>query len=99
MRPLNATMTGLFVVLPIASSLADHRPQGSIVGWGSQVVGVDLSHGFVQVAAGDSHSLGLKADGSSSHGDPAHGPRPTSPPQHRLHRRRRGRESQPGSKD
>ena len=39
-------------------------PQGSIVGWGSQVVGVDLSQGFIAVAAGSSHSLGLKADGS-----------------------------------
>ncbi|MBI4719361.1 MAG: PKD domain-containing protein [Planctomycetes bacterium] len=37
---------------------------GSIIGWGSQVVGVDLSSGFVQVAAGGYHSLGLKADGS-----------------------------------
>src|SRR3990172_411306 len=39
-------------------------PQGAIVGWGSQVVGVDLSGGFVSVAAGVYHSLGLKADGS-----------------------------------
>ena len=38
--------------------------QGSIIGWGSQVVGVDLTHGFVAVAAGWGHSLGLKADGS-----------------------------------
>ena len=37
---------------------------GSIVGWGSQVVGVDLSADFVAVAAGDYHSLGLKSDGS-----------------------------------
>ena len=37
---------------------------GSIVGWGSQVVGVDLDKGFAAVAAGWSHSLGLKADGS-----------------------------------
>jgi hypothetical protein len=34
-------------------------PRGSIVGWGSQVVGVDLSHGFVQIAAGGNHSLVL----------------------------------------
>jgi uncharacterized membrane protein len=37
---------------------------GKIIGWGSQVVGVDLSKGFVKVAAGGSHSLGLKGDGS-----------------------------------
>jgi len=37
---------------------------GSIVGWGSQVVGVDLSSGFTHVAAGGNHSLGLKGDGS-----------------------------------
>ncbi len=39
-------------------------PQGSIVGWGSQVVGVDLSSGFTAVAAGYQYSLGLKTDGS-----------------------------------
>ena len=38
--------------------------QGSIVGWGSQVIGVDLSQGFVAVVAGRYHSLGLKSDGS-----------------------------------
>ena len=38
--------------------------QGSIVGWGWQVVGGDLSGGFVAVAAGSGHSLGLKANGS-----------------------------------
>ena len=37
---------------------------GSIIGWGSQVVGGDLLGGFVAVAAGSSHSLGLKQDGS-----------------------------------
>jgi hypothetical protein len=31
----------------------------SIVGWGDQVVGGGLSWGFVTVAAGGSHSLGL----------------------------------------
>ncbi|MEK7993664.1 MAG: RCC1 domain-containing protein, partial [Planctomycetota bacterium] len=36
----------------------------SVVGWGDQVVGVDLSNGFVEVAAGARHSLGLKQDGS-----------------------------------
>ncbi len=37
---------------------------GVILGWGDQVVGVDLSRGFVAVAGGAYHSLGLKADGS-----------------------------------
>ena len=37
---------------------------GSIVGWGEQVVGGDLSADFVAVAGGYLHSLGLKADGS-----------------------------------
>lgn len=37
---------------------------GSIIGWGSQVVGVDLSSGFVRLAAGWEYSLGLKEDGS-----------------------------------
>lgn len=39
-------------------------PQGSIVGWGSQVVGIDLSSGFTSAATGGYHSLGLKTDGS-----------------------------------
>ncbi len=39
---------------------------GSIVGWGSQVVGVDLSGGFVAVAGGGVHSLGLKGVGIES---------------------------------
>ncbi|MHC4676206.1 MAG: hypothetical protein ACYTBZ_27255, partial [Planctomycetota bacterium] len=43
---------------------AKAHAEGSIVGWGSQVVGVDLDSGFVAVAAGNGHSLGLKADGS-----------------------------------
>jgi hypothetical protein len=37
---------------------------GSILGWGRQVVGVDLHGGFVAVAAGETHRLGLKEDGS-----------------------------------
>jgi len=42
---------------------ADPR-SGTIVGWGDQVVGVDLSQGFVSLAAGGEHSLALNADGS-----------------------------------
>ncbi|MCK4342787.1 MAG: hypothetical protein KAY37_13800, partial [Phycisphaerae bacterium] len=37
---------------------------GSIVGWGEQVVGGDLSADCVDVAGSGNHSLGLKADGS-----------------------------------
>lgn len=37
---------------------------GKIIGWGRQVVGCDMSVGFVVVSAGSIHSLGLKADGS-----------------------------------
>ena len=51
--PLSATGANPFAGTP-----------GSIVGWGSQVVGVDLTKGFVSVAAGYQHSLGLKPDGS-----------------------------------
>jgi len=36
----------------------------SVVGWGSQVVGVNLSGGFTAIAASETHSLGLKQDGS-----------------------------------
>jgi alpha-tubulin suppressor-like RCC1 family protein len=43
--------------------LAD-PPQGKIVGWGSQVVGTDMTGPFLSVAAGTHHSLGLKSDGS-----------------------------------
>jgi alpha-tubulin suppressor-like RCC1 family protein len=37
---------------------------GSIVGWGKQVAGGDLTKGFVAVETGVRHSLGLKKDGS-----------------------------------
>jgi hypothetical protein len=48
----------------VAGATDAGTPRGSIVGWGWQVVGVDLSSGFVQIAAGFFYSLGLKADGS-----------------------------------
>ena len=62
----------LFVLLAIvacttvrASDVAHAQEvRGAIVGWGTQVVGVDLSSGFTAVAAGSRHSVGLKADGS-----------------------------------
>ena len=49
------------IAAPYAAVAAE---SGSIVGWGDQVVGVDLSAGFVAVSAGYGHSLGLKLDGS-----------------------------------
>ena len=54
---------GSATLMPVGVTVAD-PPQGAVVGWGSQVVGVDLSQGFVAVAAGLAHSLGLKGDGS-----------------------------------
>ena len=54
---LSATLTPVGIVNA-------EPPRGAVVGWGSQVVGVDLSAGFVAVAGGDFHSLGLNADGS-----------------------------------
>src|SRR5262249_4722437 len=54
----------LLFALLARTTTAGGPPQGSIVGWGRQFVGVDLSQGFVQVSAGESYSLGLKADGS-----------------------------------
>ena len=44
--------------------ISQHAFAGPIVGWGTQVVGVDLCSGFTAIAAGGAQSLGLKADGS-----------------------------------
>jgi hypothetical protein len=55
--------TGLAVLLAPASAGAQYG-HGSIVGWGSHVVGGDLGGGFVALAGGGFQSLGLKADGS-----------------------------------
>ena len=52
----------LAVLLAVKPALP--AQEGSIIGWGDQVVGGDLDSGLVAVAAGGSHSLGLKADGS-----------------------------------
>jgi hypothetical protein len=46
------------------SAWGQYHGHGSIVGWGEQVVGADLSGGLVAVAGGREHSLGLKSDGS-----------------------------------
>ena len=49
----------VFCLLIVQSALA-----GSIVGWGSKVVGVDLDGGFAAIATTGGNSLGLKQDGS-----------------------------------
>src|SRR5687767_11071901 len=51
-------------VLLGVSSRVHALASGSVVGWGQKVVGADLSTGFVSIAEGGLHSLGLKADGS-----------------------------------
>jgi hypothetical protein len=58
-RPAIVLTIVLLFLFPAHSAFA-----GSILGWGEQVVGVNLSKGFVKVAAGGNHSLGLKQDGS-----------------------------------
>ena len=63
-RTLVLLVTVLVLQIHANTASAGEPPQGSIVGWGSQVVGLDLGGGLVQVAAGGLHSLGLKADGS-----------------------------------
>jgi len=52
----------LAVLLAVKPALP--AQEGSIIGWGDQVVGGDLDSGLVAVAGGWYHSLGLKADGS-----------------------------------
>ena len=54
----------LLLFLLFLATAASAQQAGRIVGWGSQVVGVDLSTGFVAVASGTVHSLALKEDGS-----------------------------------
>ena len=56
---------GVSFIFIILGASADGAAQtGKVLGWGSQVVVADLDRGFVALAAGDYHSLGLKADGS-----------------------------------
>ncbi len=43
---------------------AASTPSGSVISWGVQIAGVNLSSGYVKVAAGGNHSLALKSDGS-----------------------------------
>ena len=64
-RLIRGTTVAGLVLLSLAPGLAlAEGPAGSVVGWGSQVVGVDLTGPFTQVAAGGEHSLGLKSDGT-----------------------------------
>ena len=49
----------LFLTLLVIAFFQQVAFGGSIVGWGRQVVGGDLSGGLVKVAAGGYHSLGL----------------------------------------
>ncbi len=59
-RPLSVALLA-FLILATPTHTAVAQPaDGSIVGWGSQVVGVDLSARLKGVAAGWGHSLGLK---------------------------------------
>ncbi|MHC4062186.1 MAG: hypothetical protein ACYSR6_11375, partial [Planctomycetota bacterium] len=37
---------------------------GKVISWGTQVAGVNMDRGFIAVAPGYCHSLGLKQDGS-----------------------------------
>jgi alpha-tubulin suppressor-like RCC1 family protein len=70
---IRALMLGLVVVLLLASSsilavpptrpLID-RPQGSIVAWGHSPHYGEFIGTYTAIAAGDYHSLGLRADGS-----------------------------------
>jgi len=52
------------LLLTAAVPVARAEESGRIVGWGGQVVGVDLSCGYTKIAGGFQHSLGLKSDGS-----------------------------------
>ncbi len=61
MKKTIVTILCLFVVIP---AFASTQKKGYIVSWGKQVIGVDLSGEFADVAAGADYSLGLKADGS-----------------------------------
>lgn len=48
----------------LAGSAIASSASGSIIGWGDQIVGADMSHGLQKIAGGGLHTLGLKSDGS-----------------------------------
>ncbi|HUU94812.1 MAG TPA: RCC1 domain-containing protein, partial [Phycisphaerae bacterium] len=58
-------VVGFALVAVVGTAVAEAQyGNGSIVGWGTQVVGVDLSAGFAAIAGGGNHSLGLRGEGS-----------------------------------
>ncbi len=63
MLAIKRALIACCVALTVSATayLAYAEAPGKIIGWGSQVVGVDLDSGFKAVAAGGYHSLGLKA--------------------------------------
>ncbi|MCB1047338.1 MAG: hypothetical protein KDC10_09055, partial [Calditrichaeota bacterium] len=64
-RKLSIAVILLFAGCVLAPGVGHAQESGSVVGWGSQVVvAQDELEGFVELAAGSFHSLGLKADGS-----------------------------------
>jgi hypothetical protein len=68
------SLIALILCVVVWASAVQATQSGKIVGWGGQVVGVDLSGGFVAVSAGRENSLGLKHDGSIvAWGDNSHG--------------------------
>jgi len=64
MRHIRLAVTGTLITMLANAGILAGQTSGSVVGWGIQVVGGDLSSGFTAVAAGRLHTLGLKADGS-----------------------------------
>ena len=58
------TMIAVFLSVVLSTSTVFSEQSGKIIGWGEQVVGVDLDSGFVAVGGGRSFNLGLEADGS-----------------------------------
>jgi alpha-tubulin suppressor-like RCC1 family protein len=54
-------IVGIFTIFSSTAIWA--QKMGWVVGWGGQVVGVELDRGFIAVDAGGGHGLGLKEDG------------------------------------
>ncbi|MCK4341704.1 MAG: hypothetical protein KAY37_08285, partial [Phycisphaerae bacterium] len=63
-RVIGTIACSLLVALLMTPLAGADYGDGSIIGWGQQVVGGDMSADFVSVAGGSYHSLGLKSDGS-----------------------------------
>lgn len=60
--PLSGAHAG--ITLADSEAVAGQQPQGVIVAWGNQSVGVNRCDDFMAVAGGGYHSLGLRVDGS-----------------------------------